>query len=312
MFRLILFISLVLFLQLFFVSHTHAQVAEGDTTGTGGLIPVSGLPGEDTTGVTTGTPPIDTTGIVETPPIEEPPPEEQPIIYGGKTTCTFKGGEGTPIDHVKTRESYIAFTGSIGQLGFELFEEEECEDVFSRVQISAYLSNLGIRSTDDIETGKKYKGITDYSFLTLRTIVEGDEDEVEIVSVSNYETETRRGLEAGVDVGAIEGEEPVAPSQAILRIDKLNGDTASGVIKIRFKGTVGLFTDRFVSGGDEEIRSLLRKSNTKAQLENEFFDNGIVDATCSFKNVPINVFDTETETPIDEDFDLRKFRGRKH
>jgi len=100
----------------------------------------------------------------------------------------------------------------------------------------------------------------------------------------------------------------------IIRIDKINGDnTASGVIKIRFKGTVGLVTDRFVSGGDEEIRALLRKANTKSQIENEFFDNGTIDATCRFKNVPINFFEGGSEEPIDEGFDIeRKFRGPRH
>ena len=268
MFRLILFVSILVFLQFSFAQNIYAQVSESGTT-------------------------------------------EQPIIHGGKTTCTFRsqGISINNVDHVKTRESYISFTGSFGGIGFDLFEEEECEDVFSRVQLSAQLSNSGVRTLDDIETGKKYKGVTDYSFLGLRSIVEHDNDQVEIVSVSNYESEAKRGLE---DVDVNEGEEPVAQSQAILRIERIENDntasgvikTASGVIKIRFKGTVGIATGRFVSGGEDEIRTLLRKANTKLQLENsELFNNGVIEATCSFQNVPINVF--ETGTPIDNDFDIR-------
>ncbi|MBI2996660.1 MAG: hypothetical protein HYY52_08175 [Candidatus Melainabacteria bacterium] len=276
--------------------------------------------GADATGAATEATPAgaDITEVIgETPLVETPPPEEQPITYGGKTICTFRGGDSTPIDKVKARNSYIYFQSGTGQVGFELFKDQSYEDVFTRSQVSSYLSNLGISTPDDIEIGRKYKGITDYSFLGLRSIVEGDDGQIEITAVSNYESELRRGLD---DVTITD--EEVTPSQAIFRIDSIDEEnlTASGILKVRYKDTLGLVTNRSVEPkpGDDNTWALLRKVNTRAQTDSEVFDNGTIDVTCSFKNVPVNVFESGTAPPFDEDFDIdpedttRKFHRQRH
>lgn len=299
MFKFVLFATVLLFFHSLLTSNIYAQTEGVGTTETTTEIPV-----------------------VESPPEEVPSPEGEVISdkFGGKTTCTFRGGNFTPMLRFKTREASLRFEGKYREIGFELFEEEKCEDVFKRAQIYVYLHDLGVGTLEDIIIAKKYRSLTDSFSLSLRTITEINDNEVDIISIADSRYEANIGLHEVPTEEETSSSEERIPSQGVLRFDSIDTDknTASGVIKIRYKGTYAVAESRTIEGGYEDIRALLRKANIRAQVGSEQ-ENGVVDVICSFRNVPINIYSTGKviDEEFDEDLDIepgeagRKIRKKK-